>query len=387
MNFSLFELAGIAIALDEEERPGRKKRRWAVHPAWRKRNYEGEFITLYKELIHDEDKFFGYFRMNKESFLILLEKVNPLIKKQSTRFQTPISPMERLAVFLRFMATGDSFKTISYSYRQGHATIARIVSETSRAIVKTLIDEVMSKPTEEKWKSIAEDFWTTWNFPNCIGALDGKHFRIEAPANTGSMYFNYKKTFSIVLLALVDARYNFVMVDVGSLGRSSDGGIFSRSAMGKRLENGTLDIPIDNCLPGTNIKTPYVIVGDEAFPLKTYLMRPYPGRQSNGDAIVRQFNYRLSRARRISENAFGILVQKFRIFLRPIKLSPENADYIILSGCILHNFIRQRNSNFTNQAIAGNETINFDENLDALQTLGRLPLQGGRATENAFVVR
>ena len=145
--------------------------------------------------------------------------------------------------------------------------------------------------------------------------MDRKHVNIGAPANRGSVYFNYKKTFSVILLALVDANY-LIMIDVGSFGRSSDGGIFSYSALGKRMENGSLNIPPDSCLPGTNIEAPFVIVGDEAFPLKTYLMRPYRGRQSSGHDFMTYFNNRLSRARRVSENAFGILVQKFRIFLK-----------------------------------------------------------------------
>lgn len=169
------------------------------------------------------------------------------------------------------MATGDSLKTISYSYRLGHATVFQIVHETCRAIVETLMKEVIPEPSEEEWLAIAESFWNIWNFPNCLGALDGKHVNIDAPAISGSVYFNYKRTFSVVLLELVDANYNFIMIDAGSIGRSSDGGVFSHSALGKRLENGSLNIPTVKSLPGTNIDAPFVIIADEAFPLKIYL--------------------------------------------------------------------------------------------------------------------
>jgi hypothetical protein len=124
-----------------------------------------------------------------------------------------------------------------------------------------------------------------------------------------------KKTFSIILLVLVGANYNFIVIDVGFFfGRSIDGGIFSHSAQGKHMENSSLHIPPDSCLPANNIEVSVVIVRDEAFPLKTYLMRPYPGHQSSGNDFMTYFNNQLSRARRVSENAFGILAQKFRIF-------------------------------------------------------------------------
>ena len=98
-NLTLLELTAIAVALDEKGAE-RKRRIWAVRPAWRKREREGEFVTLYKELIHDEAEFYGYFRMNREC-CALLEKVSPLLIKQRTRFQKPVSPKERLAVCIR----------------------------------------------------------------------------------------------------------------------------------------------------------------------------------------------------------------------------------------------------------------------------------------------
>ncbi|XP_048038437.1 protein ALP1-like [Megalobrama amblycephala] len=113
------------------------------------------------------------------------------------------------------------------------------------------------------------------------------------------MYFNYKGSFSIVLLAVVDARYLFQMVDVGAYGKSSDGGTLCASNFGKALHQGTLDLPNDAALPGAEDlqPVPHVFVGDEAFPLKRHLLRPYPGKHL--DREKRIFNYRLSRARRM----------------------------------------------------------------------------------------
>lgn len=95
------ELGIIAIALDEEEEENqRKKRKW-VHKAWMKRESEGEFITLYKELVDDEAKFFEYFRMSQNCFNILLHKIEGHLMKQDTHWRKAITPRERLAVCLR----------------------------------------------------------------------------------------------------------------------------------------------------------------------------------------------------------------------------------------------------------------------------------------------
>ncbi|KAJ8334056.1 hypothetical protein SKAU_G00413750 [Synaphobranchus kaupii] len=164
-----------------------------------------------------------------------------------------------------------------------------------------------------------------------------KHVAIQTPPNSGSTFFNYKGGFSIVLLALVDHRYCFTVVEIGSHGSSSDGGIFRSSDLGKALQRGDLHLPGPRPLPGTEQPVPHVIVGDEAFPLQNNLMRPYLGRQL--DEPRRIFNYRLSRARRVVENSFGILASKCEVYQRRIKLQPHNIDKVIKATCVLHIYL------------------------------------------------
>ena len=152
-------------------------------------------------------------------------------------------------------------------------------------------------------------------------AIDWKHIVIQAPSNSGSAFYNYKGMHSIVLLAVCDAHYQFIVVDVGDTGRHSDGGVLSNSEFGAALEANSLSLPPKKPL-GKSLSTPipFVIVGDAAVPLKQNMMRPYPGRNLPEPQAV--FNYRLSRARCIIENSFGILASRWRIFRRTLIATP-----------------------------------------------------------------
>ncbi|CAI6358824.1 unnamed protein product [Macrosiphum euphorbiae] len=136
---------------------------------------------------------------------------------------------------------------------------------------------------------------------------------------------------------MCNANYNFLLVDIGAPGRCSDGGVFRSSNIGKTIN---LPEPID--IDGVNGPIPYFMVGDEAFLLTEYLMRPYPGRgRSTMPKDEDIFNYRLSRARRTIENAFGILASRFRIFRKPIIASEKTIINITKATIVLHNFIKK----------------------------------------------
>lgn len=161
---------------------------------------------------------------------------------------------------------------------------------------------------------------------------------IQKPANSGSTFFTYKRTFAIQLLALVDAEYNFIYVDVGCQGRIGDAGVYQRSSLCKALEANALNIPNACLLPNSARSLPYTLVADEAFPLTTYIIKPYARRGLTESERI--YNYRLSRARRVVENAFGILAHRFRVFLSPIVMHPCKVIHIVLASVALHNYLK-----------------------------------------------
>lgn len=191
--------------------------------------------------------------------------------------------------------------------------------------------------TPQEWTAIAAKFNEMWNYPNCIGAVDGKHVVMVAPANSGSIFFNYKGTHSIVLMAVADAEYKFTYIDVGCNGRISDGGVFNKCTFAAAMDENQLHFPNPSPLPGRTKPVPFVLVADDAFAMKPNIMKPYPGQQLN--ASQRVFNYRLSRARRVVENAFGILSSRFRVLRRPIHLDAMKTKSVTLACCALHNYL------------------------------------------------
>ena len=174
---------------------------------------------------------------------------------------------------------------------------------------------------------IAKEFDTKWDFPHTLGALDGKTH------HAGSKYYNCKKFHNIVLMALVDADYELIYIDVVCNGRMSDGGVLAGCSLSEALHGAIANVPGDASLPDEETIMSFHLVVDDAFPLKTWLMKPLPFRNlTPGDRI---YIYRLSRARRIVENAFGILVAKFRVFLLTMVVMPERAERIVLAACVV----------------------------------------------------
>nr|CAH7765263.1 unnamed protein product [Callosobruchus chinensis] len=276
-------------------------------------------------------KFENFCRMSSNDFNDLLSKVGPMIRKKNTKWRKAIPANERLAITLRFLATGDSFKSLHYLFKVSPQTT-------------TYFGNIPRIPKNaNEWKCLAKKFDKDWNFPHCIGSLDGKHIVIQAPTNSGSEFYNYKQYFSVVLMALVDSDYCFIFADCGCQGRLSDGAVFRNTRLFKKIENNELHCPPPEPLIGRNKEVPYVFVGEH-----------------DKGSKYRIFNYRLSRARRVVENTFGLLSNVFRVLREPMLFQPDKVASVVMTCVLLHNFLRRSTS--SRSLYSPNGTFDFEEN-------------------------
>ncbi|KAL4153924.1 hypothetical protein QTP88_001757 [Uroleucon formosanum] len=174
-------------------------------------------ILIKRHLINNHNKFREYFRINYEQFNFLLTLVEEKLTLQpSNRIKKPITPAEKLAVTLRYLATGESIRLLSFAFRISHNYLSTIIKNTLAELKIKLLPIFLSDSKNIDYKQKSAEFSYKWNFTNCILAIDGKHVRIRSPNKSGTLYYNYKDFFSIVLLAMVDENYKFVAVDIGS---------------------------------------------------------------------------------------------------------------------------------------------------------------------------
>ncbi|KAB0800839.1 hypothetical protein PPYR_06578 [Photinus pyralis] len=231
-------------------------------------------------------------------------------------------------------------KDLHIDYRIGLSSISNIIREVCASLWSRLKSACFPPLTKEFLAKSAEEFEARANFPNCVAAIDGKHIRMIKPAKSGSMNFNYKHYFSVLLLAACDSQYKFLYINVGAPGKSSDSTIFKNSKLYSQLKSGQIKMPPPRTISESRPTTvPYFLIGDEGFGLCDFLIRPFAGKYLPIGKKI--FNYRLTRARRYIECTFGILSNKWRIFHRPLNVDEDLTDSIVKT-CCLHNFVRER---------------------------------------------
>ncbi|XP_052814130.1 uncharacterized protein LOC128241217 [Mya arenaria] len=193
----------------------------------------GQYNTLIQELRYDDaSSFKRYLRITPTMFDDILQRLTPHSQKKDTRFLYALPAGIKLAITLRYMASGDTYASLAYDYGVAAGSVCHFVPEVYAALLKEYKDDVLTIPnTPDAWLKVATQRERWWNMPHTLGALDGKHVKIKKPPGSGSLYHNYKGFFSIVLLALVDANCKFIWCDLLGICFMSDCKIFNDSAL------------------------------------------------------------------------------------------------------------------------------------------------------------
>ena len=273
--------------------------------------------------------------MSKETFTYLCAKLSPTLHRDNTSMRQAVSVEKRVAIALWCLATPAEYRTIAHLFGVARSTVCEIVHETCQAIVTVLLHKYIKFPSGEQVDSAVDGFKTKWGVPQCVGAIDGSHIPISAPALNHTDYYNRKGWYSVVLQGLVDHSYRFLDVYVGWPGSVHDARVFAHSALYTRLSGGEL-LPSSKAITLNGVNIPLFIVGDSAYPLETWLMKPF----SQSAAVTpqhRTYNYRISRARVVAENAFGRLKARWRRLMKRNDMHTQNIPTVITAACVLHN--------------------------------------------------
>lgn len=293
-------------------------------------------------------------RMSHDTFKIICDQLRPYIQRHDTIFRKAVSVEARVAVTIWRLASNVEYRTIAGLFGLGRSTVCEIVLDTCEMIAKYLMPKYVRIPQGDSLQEVVRGFEDRWGFPQTVGAIDGSHIPILKPIKSASDYYNRKGYYSILMQAVVDFRGIFIDVNIGWPGKVHDARVFVNSSFYQKVQNGTLLPNWSHQING--VAVPLLILGDPAYPLLPWLMKPYIETVHSTNK-QRNFNYRQSRARMVVENAFGRLKGRWRCLLKRIDSNLDNVPNIISSCVVLHNICEIFGDSCSQEWFVGTESV------------------------------
>ena len=328
---SLILLATELIAYARRRRKKRKTRR-KLFDSFRN---DVSFKDIIRAL--GPEKFKASYRMSLPAFKLLLNEVRDLLQrpfKAGTDYRRcTVSPEIRLAITLRILA-GGNYIDIMLAYGVQESTIRRIFHDTCHALSRRL--RLKGFPTtiaglQEIARRFQSSRKSTNPLPGCVGALDGICVKIMKPKRheNPALFYCRKGFYAVPVQALVDSDYIFRFCSATCTGATHDALAYSVSGLKREIDKGVL-------------LGMFYIVGDEAYTLSNYLITPCS--KSNADVDQDNFNFFQSSMRMHIEQAFGMLVARWRILRGGLQYSVSISTKIICLLMKLHNFVLQNDT-------------------------------------------
>lgn len=338
-------LAEIDELLSEQKRAERRRNRLVLAAArlcsrerhvWaypRARSWYETTLPYFPESTFREN-----FRLDRSTFRYVVS-VCECMRRNNTNMRQAIPLEKRVAIALYRLATSAEDRTVANLFGVSRSSVNIIFREFCEVLVQRIEPRFVKFPRPNDLAEHLRQFAAVAGFPQGVGALDGCHLEVCPPKDHDSDYHNYKGWYSTILLAVADHAYRFLYTNVGSPGRNHDSAVFQRSRLPGVLAG---DLFRSEAKTFEGISVGPVLLADQAFPLQCHMMKPFPQPGSVGSP-TRAFNYRLSSARRVVENAFGRLKARFRILHKGLESDIESVNTIVRACCVLHNICEQLN--------------------------------------------
>lgn len=298
------------------------------------------------------------FRMKRVTFLHLCNILRPSLTRQITRYRYPVPVELRVAICLWRLATNLEYRSIAHLFGVGMSTACWVTQEVVTAIHRVMQRQYIKSPSQAELRVIVQGYRDKWRFPQVVGAIDGTHIGILAPADDPADYYNRKGFYSVLLQGVVDHKMKFWDINVGWPGKVHDARVLANSSLYDRGQNGTLFPDWTETFEGVDV--PLLILGDAAYPLLPWLIKPFPEHRDTTPAQT-NFNHRLSQARMTVERAFGRLKGRWRCLLKRCDAHISLVSHVIAACCVLHNFCELHNEQWVDEDPAGDENDGHPE--------------------------
>ena len=316
--------------------------------------------------IYTPDMFYDILRMRRRTFDRLVQDLRPYIQGQQTHWRQPIGVEKKVVVTLFKLMHGVCIPLVADKAALGKSTMHEILRQVCSAISKHF-GHLLAWPVGRRLIRTAEGFQAKQGFPNCIGAIDGSHIYVAAPASTivAADHRNRNKSFSILLQGVVDSKCYFTSINTGPPGSLHDSAHFKSSELYRKVEEGTMGgFHDDPLMWPSGLPFPPYVLADRGYPLLSWCITPFK-MGPMGRPLSREeawFNQKHSSTRMSVERGFGILKARFKEIGTKSSLKLEFLPTVVHCCCVLHNILLASKDRTLDQILVDCHLPAMDEN-------------------------
>lgn len=290
------------------------------------------------------------FRMSKETFFHLCDKLRPRLARQNTSFRQALPVEKRVAVALWRLASNVEYRIISSLFGVGKSTVCKCVRDLCHSIVALLSQEYMRCPTEQELEESAQLFLSHTGFPHCVAAVGTLHTAILTPSHNASDYANSANWLSVITQVAVSGHGQFWDVCASFPGGTDPAEILQNSSLWATAEEGGFSPTQPHTFMGTPLR--YMLVGQPCYPLQSWLLTAFTDRKrSRSRASIlspaqHRFNLHLERALGVCEGALLRLRARWQCLSKRNDCGLDVVPTMVLACCVLHNICEEHRDTF-----------------------------------------